>query len=307
MNMTLSVVICSHNSRLDYLGRTIDGLRAQSMPREEWELVVVDNASTPPLADRIDLGWHPRGRIVREEQRGKTHAVVRGIREAAGANIVFVDDDNVLDVDYLRIAEDHGRQRPMLGAWGAGVVLPEFEEPPAPQIEPYLRFALRRNDGERWSNALDDWPAIPLGAGLCVRREIAEDWIASMDGVIRRVGGVERASGELVGGEDVFLALHAQHFGLGWGTTPALKILHLIPANRVTKQYLLDITAGYYAQNVVMHEMIGKPIPQPMKRKKLLAKTAELMVEGRYVELEFLRAKQRGIRRGHELMAAEAS
>ena len=305
--MSLSVVICTYNSRLDYLDRTIDGLRAQSVPWDDWELIVVDNASTEPLVDRIDLAWHPRGRVVREEQRGKTHAVVRGIREADGDTIVFVDDDNVLDADYLRIATEYGRGRPMLGSWGAGVIVPEFEEPPAREIEPYLRFALRRNDFERWSNALDDWPAIPLGAGLCVRREIAEHWITSMDQVIHQVGGVERAKGELVGGEDVFLALHAQHFSLGWGTTPALKILHLIPAKRITKQYLLDITEGYNAQNVVTHEMMGKPIPQPMNRKKLFAKTAELLVERRYVELEFLRAKQRGIRRGHTLMAGKAA
>ena len=64
----------------------------------------MDNRSDEPLADRIDLSWHPDAHIVREDTLGLTPARLRGIRESKGDLLVFVDDDNVLDVDFLEVA-----------------------------------------------------------------------------------------------------------------------------------------------------------------------------------------------------------
>ena len=44
---------------------------------------------------------HPRGRVVREDRLGLTHARTRGIEESSGEVILFVDDDNILREDYL--------------------------------------------------------------------------------------------------------------------------------------------------------------------------------------------------------------
>ncbi len=100
--MDLSVIICTHNPRADFLRRTLDALKEQTLARGEWELVLVDNASKTAVAGAWDLAWHPRGRHVREEELGLTHARFRGIREATGAVLVFVDDDNILAPDYLQ-------------------------------------------------------------------------------------------------------------------------------------------------------------------------------------------------------------
>jgi len=303
MSTRLTVVICTYNPQVDYLNRTLAGLRAQSLPTSDWELILVDNASAEPVAGRFDLAWHPRGRIVEEPNRGKTHAVVRGINEAAGEVIVFVDDDNILDPDYLKIAIDMGDRRPWLGAWGSGAIVPEFEEPPAKALKPYLMFALRQYDQEHWSNSVDDWPATPLGAGLCIRREIATHWVTSTDpGSLFMFSQIERTKGEFVGSEDIFLALHPRHFGLGWGTTPELKIIHLIAAKRVRKDYLVSITEGYAVQYVIARKMMGRKITKPMTLRKRLAKSVELMTDRRFIELEFLRARDRGVRRGRQLI-----
>src|SRR5262245_3180408 len=96
-----SVVICTHNPRLDYLRRALDGLKAQALPRDRWELLVVDNASdTAPVA-AADLAWHPRAAVVREDVLGLTAARVRGIAATNGDLVVFVDDDNIVAPDYL--------------------------------------------------------------------------------------------------------------------------------------------------------------------------------------------------------------
>ena len=102
--LNISVILCTHNPRKDYLRRVLAGLRAQTLPLHQWELLLVDNASAASLAGRFDLSWHPNARHVREEELGLTPARLRGIREASGAILVFVDDDTVLAPDYLEQA-----------------------------------------------------------------------------------------------------------------------------------------------------------------------------------------------------------
>ena len=113
----LSVIICSHNPGWDYFQQCIRALRDQRLPHNCWELVVVDNRSDTPLADRVDMAWHRSARMVREETLGLTPARLRGIRESKGDLLVFVDDDNVLDADFLETAQRITDERPFLGSW----------------------------------------------------------------------------------------------------------------------------------------------------------------------------------------------
>ena len=41
--MDFSVIICTHNPRSDYLRRVLDALKAQTLLREQWELLLIDN------------------------------------------------------------------------------------------------------------------------------------------------------------------------------------------------------------------------------------------------------------------------
>ncbi len=124
----ISIIICAHNPRPGYLRRVLDALKAQTLPMEEWELLLVDNASKEPLITTWDLAWHPRARHIREDELGLTPARLRGIRESSAEIIVFVDDDNVLAPTYLRQALEKERTFPMIGVWGGRIDL-EFEVP----------------------------------------------------------------------------------------------------------------------------------------------------------------------------------
>src|SRR5690348_3295184 len=97
----LSVVICSHNPRPEYFSRVLNALRQQSLPKDFWELIVVDNSSAVPLPSCWDLSWHPRGRHVEENELGLSAARHRAMKDASSDLLVFVDDDNVLDPTYL--------------------------------------------------------------------------------------------------------------------------------------------------------------------------------------------------------------
>src|SRR4051794_8039818 len=92
----ISVIICSHNPRLDYLRRTLEALRAQTLSADRWELLVIDNASSLPLQRSADISWHPNASHIVESELGLGPARRRGIHEASAKLLVFVDDDNVL-------------------------------------------------------------------------------------------------------------------------------------------------------------------------------------------------------------------
>jgi glycosyltransferase involved in cell wall biosynthesis len=237
----ISVVICTHNPRRDYLRRALDALQAQTLARDRWELLIVDNASTEPVADTYDLSWHPRARHVGEERIGLTLARLRGIEETAGELLVFADDDNVLAPDFLVEAWNiHGRY-PFLGAFGAGVILPDFEVQPPAELRPRLSMlALRNVQSARWSNTLPNDDSIPWGAGLCVTREVAASYPSFVQRLAIAAVLDRRGHALFSGGDDVF-SWTAASAGYGFGIFPQLRITHLIAATRLRRRYFLRL------------------------------------------------------------------
>lgn len=244
----LSVIICSHNPRAPYLRRVLDALREQTLPRESWELLLVDNASRDPLATSIDLDWHPNGRHILETELGLAPARRRGMREASGDVYVFVDDDNVLDPNYLSEAIRIKQNWPLLGAWGSGTTVGEFETTPPARLEKYLpSLALRRTTAIHWTNVFPCIPATPWGAGLCVRAAVAHAYREHCDQSVIQVTG--RHGNTLLSGEDVEICYVACKVGFGTGTFPTLKVIHLIPKERLREDYLIRIAEGTALSN----------------------------------------------------------
>ena len=219
--LRVSVVVPTHNPRPDYLARVMEALKQQTLPRERWEIVVVDNGSRVPLKagavkgakvekcesndaeNCVDLSWHGNARIVREEELGLTYARLRGFAEAKGELIVMVDDDNVLAPDYLETAVRIAQERPMLGAFG-GKCLPEFEVEPEEWLRARGKGLGLRDRGEReeffpeaavaesgkvgrWEGrkvkrAVREFPdCAPIGAGMVLRSSAARAYAERLD------------------------------------------------------------------------------------------------------------------------------
>ena len=231
--MKASVIICTHNPRPDFLNQVIGALRLQTLPASLWEFLVVDNASTVPLAPELNLAWHPHQRVVREEKLGMIHARLRGIAETSGDVLVFVDDDNVLDVDYLEQALAIAEKRPRLGSWGGGIY-PQFEQPPPKWTRRYWDMLAIKVVTE------DHIGTKPIGAGLCVRRPVARHYYQQViDCPLRLALG--RAGSSLVSSEDMDLVRCATALDLEMGVFAALQLKHLIPAYRLNEEYLLRL------------------------------------------------------------------
>jgi hypothetical protein len=244
-----TVIICTHNARASYFARCLDALRAQRLPKDQWDLLVVDNRSDPPVS--VDLSWHPSARVVREDTLGLTSARLCGIRHAHGDLLVFVDDDNVLDADYLEVAAQVAADKPFLGAW-SGQCRPGFEQPPPEWTRRYWgNLCIREFDRDAWSNLPLFDETTPLGAGLCIRREVGQRYLHLHDSKQRSLQ-LDRTGTSLLSAGDNDLSACACDIGLGVGLIAALKLTHLIPPDRLTLSYLVRLTEGIYFSAVVL-------------------------------------------------------
>jgi glycosyltransferase involved in cell wall biosynthesis len=253
--MKLSVIICTHNPRPDYLSRTLEALRAQTLSHDEWELLVIDNASRPPVRDSVNLTWHPKARQIREETLGLTPARLRGIQEAQGELLVFVDDDSRLESSYLETASYIGKSRPDLGCWGAGWIEPEYEKPPPDWIDVYDdALAIRRLDRDLWANIPTSNLSLPYGVGMCLRRTVADQYaiLCQRDNVRR---SLDRAGESLASCGDTDIGILACELGMGTASFRGLRITHLIPERRTTQQYMSRLVAGKAESDVVLSSL----------------------------------------------------
>ena len=106
MKETISIIIPAYNVQ-DCLGATLDSVLAQTYG--SLEVIVVDDGSTDGTAKIIDAyaARDSRVKAVHKENGGVTSARLRGLSEATGAYIGFVDGDDLIEPQmYERLYEN---------------------------------------------------------------------------------------------------------------------------------------------------------------------------------------------------------
>lgn len=259
--MSLSVVICTHNPHPVFLQRTLDALRQQDLPRERWELLLIDNASPEPLQPRYDLSWHPRHRHIREDELGIAAARIRGMREARTDLILYVDDDNLLAPDYARRGLAIAETEPGLGCFG-GQLLPEFEEePPAWTRQWWSYLAIRPLARDLRTASPSDYDAIPPTAGMFLRRKVWENYLGMIQRDPRHLVLGLRGN-QRISGQDTDIALCTFEVGGEAARFAALELIHIMPRKRLSEAYLLRMVESISSSTVVLEGLRGRRDPQ---------------------------------------------
>jgi len=235
----VTVAICTRN-RARALERTLRSLAAAAVPPSlSWEVLVVDNSSddeTPRvIANASDA---LPARAVDERQIGLSHARNAAIREARGDYIVWIDDDVLVDAQWLRAYHDAFRARPEIAFFG-GPIVPTFEgSPPA-----WLRLALPRIDNAYAARDLGAAPValtrdtLPFGANFAVRSDVQR--LHPFDPALGRRGAALSAGEEWA----VLEAMLAGGESGQW--VPGARVEHVISAERQSVRYL----RRYYVEN----------------------------------------------------------
>jgi len=104
-NELFSIVICTHN-RAELLCGAIESVVGQNFTRKDFELIIVDNASSDHTRDvvRKFCDAYSNIRYVMEANLGLSQARNRGMREARGEYVGYLDDDAKASPTWLSAA-----------------------------------------------------------------------------------------------------------------------------------------------------------------------------------------------------------
>lgn len=210
---------------------------------------MVDNASTDETSDIVSefSTGHPNisVRVVKEQKLGTGYARQRGMKEALHDLILFVDDDNWLDPDYLSVVAETMRRNPGIAALG-GMSSAHCEGP-----EPH------------WLTKYQEWYAV-TGPPSEAARLMSVDFLWTAGSTFRREA-VERVRSlklpflvagrrgtSLDAGEDEELCHLIRLSGGQLFRHPGLHFRHYLPSRRLTWDYLRRLN---YAGGMVSVEL----------------------------------------------------
>jgi GT2 family glycosyltransferase len=139
-DIRISVIIPTHN-RPDKLSETLAGLRRQTLPADIYEIVVVDDGSTPPVTLPEGQGG-PVCRLIRLGGGERSAARNTGAEAARGELLVFVDDDIGVGPEFLA---EHLRAHE---TWPDALLVGDIKLPAEARSRPFVRFRQRLEQRE---------------------------------------------------------------------------------------------------------------------------------------------------------------
>ncbi len=105
----ISVIIPLYN-KAEYVSRALDSILSQSF--DDFELIVVDDGSTDGSPDVVRGYQDRRLRLIQQENAGPGAARNRGVKEAQGTYVAFLDADDEWMPDYLKRSYETLQQHP---------------------------------------------------------------------------------------------------------------------------------------------------------------------------------------------------
>jgi len=235
----LSIIICTYN-RDKYLYDALKCIAENSFPCSEYEIVLVNNNSTDNTVNECKR-FHKDFPQVNfnyfvELNQGLSFARNRGIMEAKGDCLVFLDDDSFVEKNYLKNLADNLEKHTDYEAFG-GKVSPEFENGETPIWLSKWTYS--------WVSAIDLGKKIqhfkgekyPIGANMGIRKDILE-----------KVGyfntKLGRSKKNLKGGEEKDIFNRIKNLGGKIYYFPNIEVRHIIPPHRTTDDYIVRMAQG---------------------------------------------------------------
>jgi glycosyltransferase involved in cell wall biosynthesis len=260
----VSVILCCYNS-VPRLPRTLQHLAAQQVPSGfNWEIILVDNASTDTTKDVARVWWKEnshdphRLKVVDQPRQGLSYAREKGVEMSSYDILLFCDDDNWLASNYVFEAASIMQGNESIGALGgSGTAVADVEFPKWFEKYKgcYACYPQGDHDGE-----LDRVGAFLYGAGLVVRK--------SCFSALTSKGFVpilpDRVGTKLTSGGDTELSYAIRLIGLKLWYSEKLRFSHYLPAGRLTEEYLWRLISSMsYCSGILVsynYVMEGKTV-----------------------------------------------
>ncbi len=243
--LKISAVICTYR-RGPQLGEAIRSVIEQSFPKDDFEILVVNNEPADAVVEQIVAGL--RAELAGREQRlrliecpfkGLSHARNAGISAARGELACFLDDDAAASPDWLEQTWRAYRENPQAGVLGGTILL----DPPAPRprwAKPdwdHYWSAFTPDRSETYTAAT--WWDYPWGANWSATRQA----LLEMGGFRARYG---RRGADFSGGEEIIAASLAERLGYRVIIVPAAKVYHRPHPGRYSLRHIASTLKGQW-------------------------------------------------------------
>ena len=233
----ISIIICTYN-REKYIRPLLESIAKNDYPTTDYEIVLVDNNCTDNTHGVCEQFAAAHKEVafcyVIEPEQGLSAARNKGIKEAKGDIIIYVDDDALVDSDYIRIYAEHFAVYPDTMAAG-GPIEPLYETKEPSWMSPYTKALLTA-----WMNygtQVREYPngRYPGGGNAAYRKEVF-DRVGLFNTELGRKGNLLLASEE----KDIFDKMKALGMKVLYLPTPVLH--HCIPQAKLEEDYFNRLT-----------------------------------------------------------------
>lgn len=237
--LNITVVIPTYNGA-ERVPQVLDRLKQQvDMDELQWEVIVCDNNSCDRTADVVteyQNAWLEKVplRYCFVAEQGAAFARQRGVEEAYGQIVAFLDDDNLPAPDWLSNVYQFAEDYPRAGAFGSQIHGDFQGELPKGfgDIACFLAIVERGNKPHLYDPKSK---ILPPAAGVAVRREA---WLESVPG---RLFLNHKGKSAGLASEDLEAMLHIQKAGWEVWYNSDMVITHQIPETRLQQEYLVAL------------------------------------------------------------------
>ena len=102
----ISIIVPTYN-RSDFITKCVRSLINQSIPKNNYEIIIVDDCSTDNTTEALKV-YMDKIRIIKNENNmGLPYSLNKGIKNSLGRFVVRVDSDDYVHTDYLHILSMH--------------------------------------------------------------------------------------------------------------------------------------------------------------------------------------------------------
>lgn len=250
MNKGVSIVICCYNSS-KLLPETIRHISLLKIPAGiSCEIIVVDNNSDDNTSETAEellkkyISGNVTYKILIQPVQGLSAARKMGVENSAYEYILFCDDDNWLNADYIEILINTMRKSEKIGAVGGESTAVSDELFP----KWFQEFSQSYSAGKQSESdgVIDGIQSALWGAGMAVRRSaLSELYSKGFRSILS-----DRKKNVLSSGGDIELCYALRLAGWEIWYESSLKIRHFIPGHRLKWEYLRKLSRGFGAQKV---------------------------------------------------------
>jgi GT2 family glycosyltransferase len=125
--LLVSIVIVSYNGR-SYIGNCLTSVLDQDLSPDQYEVVVVDNASSDGSADFVEQHFPQVGLVRLERNNGPIQAAYRVLPQLRGKHLAFLHQDTVVHRRWLVELLDVLKSHPQAGLVESNIILPQWPE-----------------------------------------------------------------------------------------------------------------------------------------------------------------------------------